>query len=509
MSNARVIHYWQKVGLSVLKNNIRYFPYYYFLFYILNIFMSVRIHDVSLLQQHTWSLFLGFPHTIFPYIIETIWWFTIFCRKLNRLVFYFMKGRYTILNRIWKFGVKSAFLLPSLRKQLPPQRRHVYPQWTNMESLKTDPQYRRNIIPICVMLFTFGFAYSVGSYSYGEYGHEAFHYRSDHSNRSLCDTNTSSEEYRQEQIVQSKVSKWSTYMSLSQGIPLLISAGLFSSLSDSKGRKPLILVSLIGVFLKTLLMSIAVACKWNVYVFLVFIFIDGCCGSWVTQLSISMAMVSDLTSVGKSRSFLIAFVGFMVSLGYACGSFSSGFIIKKLGYSWSLGISSIVCVMTMGILYFVQETLQEHKRIRLDCNIKSYLKNLVQFYVDDDPINQHSSKWKYVLCLSALVCTLLPRLGSFSVEIYYIMNSPFCFTPVTIGIFQTSKSIGSDCVILVGIKIMQYKLSDEMISLVGTLSAIVSFIMIGFAKSTNFMIIGEIYTFDMKYMYFECESLTC
>ncbi|XP_048734466.1 solute carrier family 46 member 3-like [Ostrea edulis] len=361
-----------------------------------------------------------------------------------------------------------------------------------MESLKTDPQYRRNIIPICVMLFTFGFAYSVGSYSYGEYGHEAFHYRSDHSNRSLCDTNTSSEEYRQEQIVQSKVSKWSTYMSLSQGIPLLISAGLFSSLSDSKGRKPLILVSLIGVFLKTLLMSIAVACKWNVYVFLVFIFIDGCCGSWVTQLSISMAMVSDLTSVGKSRSFLIAFVGFMVSLGYACGSFSSGFIIKKLGYSWSLGISSIVCVMTMGILYFVQETLQEHKRIRLDCNIKSYLKNLVQFYVDDDPINQHSSKWKYVLCLSALVCTLLPRLGSFSVEIYYIMNSPFCFTPVTIGIFQTSKSIGSDCVILVGIKIMQYKLSDEMISLVGTLSAIVSFIMIGFAKSTNFMIIATV-----------------
>jgi MFS family permease len=247
-------------------------------------------------------------------------------------------------------------------------------------------------------------------------------------------------------------------------------------------------------------MSIAVTFKWNVYVFLVFIFIDGCCGSWVVQLSISMAMVSDLTSVGKSRSFLIAFVGFMVSMGYATGSFSSGFIIKKLGYGWSLGISSIACVLTMAILYFVEETLQEEKRTRLECNVKSYLRNLVQFYIDDDPVNQNSSKWKYIFSLAALVCTLLPRLGSFSVEIYYIMNSPFCFTPVTIGIFQTSKSIGSDCIILMGIKIMQYKLSDEMISLVGTLSAVVSFIMIGLAKSTDFFIIGKVYNYYYGYV---------
>lgn len=82
-------------------------------------------------------------------------------------------------------------------------------------------RYRLKIGHICGMMFTFSFAYSVGSYSYGEYGHEAFwsifrpknHFKN-HTLKSLCDTNTSSEEYRNEQIVQSMVSRWSTYMSL-------------------------------------------------------------------------------------------------------------------------------------------------------------------------------------------------------------------------------------------------------------------------------------------------------
>lgn len=118
-----------------------------------------------------------------------------------------------------------------------------------MESESTL-RYRLKIAHICGMMFTFSFAYSVGSYSCGEYGHEAFwsifrpknHFKN-HTLKSLCDTNTSSEEYHNEQSVQSMVSRWSTYMSLAQGLPLIISSGLFCSLSDSKGRKPFVLFS--------------------------------------------------------------------------------------------------------------------------------------------------------------------------------------------------------------------------------------------------------------------------
>ena len=227
-----------------------------------------------------------------------------------------------------------------------------------MESTSTTSGSRRKIIPICGMFFTFSFAYSIGSYSYGEYGHEAFwkKFRPDgpfknHTHHSLCDANTSSREYQEEQIVQSLVSKWSTYMSLAQGLPLLVSSGLFCTLSDSFGRKPFVLVSLMGVFLKTFLMCLAVEYNWNVYLFILFIFVDGCCGTWVVQVAMSMAMVSDLTiEGGKSRSFLITVVGFFLSLGYALASFTTGFIIRILGFNWSLGIATMLIIAPMILL---------------------------------------------------------------------------------------------------------------------------------------------------------------
>ncbi|XP_062596904.1 lysosomal proton-coupled steroid conjugate and bile acid symporter SLC46A3-like [Saccostrea cucullata] len=369
-----------------------------------------------------------------------------------------------------------------------------------MEASTKDSNCIARMAPISGVLLTLSFAYSVGTYSYGEYGHKAFHdlkypdddFRKNHSSKSLCETNTSSKEYHKEQRVQADVSQWSIFMALAQGIPLLISAGLFSSLSDSKGRKPFILVSNIGIFLKALFMCVAVRFQWNIYIFVVFSFIDGCCGSWVTQISLAMAMVSDLTDVGKSRSFLIAMVGFMISMGYASGSFASGFIINKLGFTWGLAISSMTSIVPMIILYFIEETLDESKRIKFDCNMKTYFKNLIQFYIKDDPVNKHSSKWRYVLSLSAFVFVVLPRLGSFSVEIYYVMDTPFCFKPVVIGIFQTSKTIVSDSVILLGIKLLQNKFNDETIALIGSASSVVSFILIGIAPSTSFLIVASV-----------------
>lgn len=360
-------------------------------------------------------------------------------------------------------------------------------------------RYRLKIAHICGIMFTFSFAYSVGSYSYGEYGHEAFwrifrprNHFYNHTLKSLCDKNTSSEEYRNEQSVQSMVSKWSTYMSLAQGIPLIVSSGLFCSLSDSMGRKPFVLVSLMGIFLKNLFMSVAVNLNWNIYSFLAFNFIDGCCGTWVIQLAMSMSMVSDLTTAaGKSRSLLITAVGFFISLGYASGSFASGFIVSRLGYSWSLGIASIVIAVPMCLLYFLVETLPENKKIHLDCNLITHLRNLVQFYIEDDPINPESSRWKYIVCLSVFICILLPKLGSFSVELYYVMDTPFCFNPMKIGIFQTVNKLVSEFLILFGIKIMQYKLDDAAIALVGTVTSSISFVMIGSASSIGILFAGS------------------
>lgn len=128
-------------------------------------------------------------------------------------------------------------------------------------------------------------------------------------------------------------------------------------------------------------------------------------------------------------------VGFFISLGYVFGFFVLGFIVERFGYGWSLGIFSIVIMVLMFLLCFMEEILLENKKVNLNCDLKLYFKNFVQFYVEDDLINLEFFKWKYIFCLFVFVCIFLLRLGVFSVEFYYVMDSFFCFNLLKIGIF--------------------------------------------------------------------------
>lgn len=232
------------------------------------------------------------------------------------------------------------------------------------------------------------------------------------------------------------VFRWFMYMFLVQGLLFIILLGLFCLLSDFMGRKFFVLVSFIGIFLKIFFMIVVVNLNWNIYSFLVFVFIDGCCGIWVIQFVMFMVMVLDLIMVeGKLWFFLIMVVGFFISLGYVFGFFVLGFIVERFGYGWSLGIFSIVIMVLMFLLCFMEENLLENKKVNLNCDLKLYFKNFVQFYVEDDLINLEFFKWKYIFCLFVFVCILLLRLGVFSVEFYYVMDSFFCFNLLKIGIF--------------------------------------------------------------------------
>lgn len=70
-------------------------------------------------------------------------------------------------------------------------------------------------------------------------------------------------------------------------------------------------------------------------------------------------------------------VGFFISLGYVFGFFVLGFIVERFGYGWSLGIFSIVIMVLMFLLCFMEEILLENKKVNLNCDLKLYFKNFV------------------------------------------------------------------------------------------------------------------------------------
>uniref|UniRef100_A0A8W8HQN3 Solute carrier family 46 member 3 n=1 Tax=Magallana gigas TaxID=29159 RepID=A0A8W8HQN3_MAGGI len=124
--------------------------------------------------------------------------------------------------------------------------------------------YIRVFIPVCASIF-FIFESDVHCvYTAYEYGHKTFQKQlfpnisnASSSEESLCETNTSSQAYKDEQVVQQVVARWGVYINLAQRVPLVFSSLLFSSLSDSMGRKPLLFIVAIGFFTKQLLMTLA------------------------------------------------------------------------------------------------------------------------------------------------------------------------------------------------------------------------------------------------------------
>lgn len=367
----------------------------------------------------------------------------------------------------------------------------VTAQISAMEVRETEEGYLRKFIPLCIVEFFFFLAYIMGFFIATEYGHEIFsdsnHTKTNTSDKSHCDRNTSSASFIHEQQVQKEVSNWNVYIFIAQGVPLILASVVFAPLSDRVGRKIFLFIGVSGVCVKQLLMTLAIAFKWNLYLFIPFTIIEGCTGSWVVFLAITFSMMSDISS-GQSRSFLIATISFVLGVGFSVGNFLPGYAISAVGYMYSMAISCSICFLSVVGMCFVSETLPPSRRSTARFYCLHNFKEILQFYTKND---NSSDQWKYILGLLAFSFVMLARLGT-SFELLFLINAPFCFDPIKISVFETLKSILSEVVILVGIKLFQKCFRDEIIAFIGTISSLANFILFGLAPSEEYLYIGRL-----------------
>ena len=365
-------------------------------------------------------------------------------------------------------------------------------------SSESRENYLRVFIPLCVTNFCLLTAYNNGIYTAYEYGYSHFQNQlfqhtseSNSSEKSLCETNTSSQAYKDEQAVQQLVSRWGLYISLAQGLPLVLSSMMFSSMSDSMGRKPFMFIGAIGIFMKHLLMTLAIVFDWNIYFFVPFTLIEGVCGSWVIELAIAMSIVADITYAGKSRSFNITVLSFVFGIGFSVGTFVSGYIVTLLGYDYSMAASCVVAGIAVVANFSIPESLTTGHRKENKFNFIRNIKDIVNFYAKDDPDSPTSTRLRYVISILAFFFIMMAKLGPFAIEAFYLLGFPYCFTPEKISVFETVKDWTGEIISLLGIKLLQQCMADELIALIGTASSVAMLILFGIAPSDIYLYIGK------------------
>lgn len=136
----------------------------------------------------------------------------------------------------------------------------------------------------------------------------------------------------------------------------LVGAPILGRLSDRYGRRPILLLSVLGTFIGFLLLGFA----RSLWVLFASRILDGLTGG---NLSIAQAYISDVTDA-KSRARGLGMVGAAFGLGFIIGPAAGG-ILSQGGYSVPAFAAAGLSLANLGLIYFwLTESLSSEQRAR-------------------------------------------------------------------------------------------------------------------------------------------------
>ena len=143
----------------------------------------------------------------------------------------------------------------------------------------------------------------------------------------------------------------------SYAVMQLVGAPILGRLSDRLGRRPILLISVLGTFIGFLLLGFANA-LWILFASRI---IDGLTGG---NLSVAQAYISDVTNE-KDRSKGLGMIGAAFGLGFIIGPVTGG-ILSQWGYAVPAFVAAGISLINLILIYaWLPESLTQEKRSQM------------------------------------------------------------------------------------------------------------------------------------------------
>ncbi|XP_061182235.1 proton-coupled folate transporter-like [Saccostrea echinata] len=312
-------------------------------------------------------------------------------------------------------------------------------------------------------------------------------YNSKEMQKSYCNTSVNASTGTEEEIrnkIQVLASQFMIYTSLALFIPPIFGVFFLSTLSDTYGRKPFIVIPIFGALIRSALFVVGIHYELDLYWFIVFLLVEGLTGGLYCQITVSLSYVADITKSGDKRILLLVILEIIAGFGGLLGTLSSGYLIQAFGFEVPSFISTLCILLSLLLFgFFLPESLPpEFKSRSKNINICEKLKGVWEFYTSDK--YGKGTQWRYVFSLLILICVELGVLGRSNVETLYQLNRPFCWSSVLLGWFMGIRIVSSYILGAVLIRILQCCVSVEFIALVGASSHMAAFILEAFAEES-------------------------
>lgn len=312
-------------------------------------------------------------------------------------------------------------------------------------------------------------------------------FTSQDTQKSYCNNSANATSEAEEKLrnkIQVLASQFMIYTSLALYIPPIFGNFFLSTLSDTYGRKPFILIPIAGFIIRSTLFVIGIHFELDLAWFILFLLLEGLTGGLYSQIAVLFSYVADITEKGDQRILLLVIIEVIAGLGGLLGSLSSGYLIREFGFLLPTFISTM-CLFASLLLFgiFLPESLPSECKSRSKrLNFCSKFKGVWEFYTSNK--NGKGTRWRYVCSLLIFLCVQFGVLGRVSVETLYELNKPFCWNSVLLGWFMGLRIISSYVIGLVLIRVLRCCVSVEFIALIGATSHMGAFILEAFAEES-------------------------
>ena len=188
-----------------------------------------------------------------------------------------------------------------------------------LETMSNSSKRITTRIFVLIYALIYGFAFQISSRAQPQY---VYYYLKQHSGGNITNNKTENvskhicSAVSNEDKFQEETASWTWYLKLSEygvSIPVIMLAG---PMTDRIRRKPIIIWNGLLVFLSFASMTVVVFFDLNVYYFAIAVMVNGFSGTFYTFNF--NALMSDVTSENKQRSFLMTVFHALFDLGITC-----------------------------------------------------------------------------------------------------------------------------------------------------------------------------------------------
>lgn len=341
-----------------------------------------------------------------------------------------------------------------------------------------------------IFLFMFAFYfYKVifELYVFNRYGKEAVN-TSSHSDSfnhclSVHDINNLTNNSGKGDYVEKELAYLTLIVGVTARLPSVVATLILGPVSDRFGRKPALLVNLLGMLLHAVVAILVVSLNWNVYYFALGGGLRGLCGGIAGILTACYSYIADVSS----KKWLVVRLGLLEAMTFAAGTLSlvaAGVWTQENDCNFEPLVWVVLGCMMVAIpytLFLLPESLDRDevdnkRRKRPVVGPKALLRGLQIFF------GPEYSRCKLWLLLLVMAVTILNTSGTAAIITLYLLHEPLQWSPIHIGSYLATSEMMHGLAIILLLPLLVYLgVKDSFITVIGIVISVGANVSLGFA----------------------------